>query len=78
MKCVCKEPFSIDVYDDNGFWTEKTTTVQKGEEYEVTESDFRLIGGDVRLDNDGSWLELSKERFERHFEIVEEEKDRAD
>ncbi len=73
MKCVCKEPYTFSVYDDDGFWTEKTTTIHKGDKYDVSESDFRLIGGDIRLDNDESWIELSKERFDRHFEIVEEE-----
>lgn len=71
--CICKEPFTLDVHDDNGFCMEETMIIHKGDKYQVTESDFRLIGGEIRLDSDDSWIEISKEKFDRHFDLIEGE-----
>ena len=74
---LCTEGFSIDLVDDDGFFTGKYDEVQKGSLWELQEDDYRLVGGSdtVRLKGvgpaNGMWLEIVKERLEMCFEEVE-------
>jgi len=72
-KCICKEPFEVDCCDDDGFSTEKTMQVKKGERFSVEDGAFRLIDGEVRLVSDSAWLEISKSTFDEHFDTYEED-----
>lgn len=67
----CKKPFCVEKYDDDGFVIENDDVViDKGKIYELDESGNTIIGGEVHLDSvdDGSWLEITKERLEEYFE----------
>lgn len=74
---ICTEGFSIDLVDDDGFFTGKYDEVQKGSLWELQEVDYRMVGGSdsVRLNGvgpaNGMWLEITKERLEMYFEEVE-------
>ena len=69
---ICIEDFDIDIYDDDGFWTEKSKPIQKGTLFELDDSKFRLIGAQdsIRLTNKTDWIEISKEHFDRLFKEV--------
>lgn len=71
-KYRCIKEFVVGCYDGDGFRIEnKEKVVNKGEIYELDESESTIIGGDVHLDGeDGSWLELSYESFAELFEKV--------
>lgn len=74
----CIKSFCVDRYDDDGFLIENDTVViEEGKVYELNESGYMTIGGKdhVHLDNvdDGSWLEITKERLEEYFEVLEAE-----
>jgi len=71
--CICKKSMTVNVHDDDGCYTEESMTINEGDKFQISESDFRLIGGDVRLDSDDAWLELSRAKFDQHFDVVEEE-----
>ncbi len=47
--------------------------IVKGRIYELVESGYTVLGGEVRLDavDDGSWLEITKEDLEECFESME-------
>lgn len=67
----CKKPFCVEKYDDDGFVIENDDVViDKGKIYELDESGNTIIGGEVHLGSvdDGSWLEITKERLEEYFE----------
>ena len=70
---ICTEGFSIELVDDDGFFTGKYDEVQKGSLWELQEDGYRLVGGEdtVRLKGvgpaAGMWLEIVKERLEMYF-----------
>ena len=67
----CKKPFCVEKYDDDGFLIENSgVVIDEGKIYELEESGYTIIGGEVHLDSvdDGSWLEITKERLEEYFE----------
>ncbi|MDO5391006.1 MAG: hypothetical protein Q4F24_07980 [Eubacteriales bacterium] len=67
-KYKCKKSFSVDSYDADGFLIPNNEKiVEEGEVYELDESERTIIGGEVHLDNlaDGSWLEITREHFDR-------------
>jgi len=70
MKYICVEGFAVEMFDDDGFSEDEYTTVEVGDEYELSESPFRIVGrsDSVRLEGrDGNWLELTQEHFARYF-----------
>lgn len=71
----CIKSFCVDNYDADGFLIENSSTViEEGKIYELDESGYTMIGGEVHLDAvDGSWLEITKERLEEYFELLEVE-----
>ena len=68
----CKESFTLEMFDDDGFDTGEIGTIEQGAIFQRSEDDFRCIGGEVRLDNFGRWLEISEESLAMHFEEVED------
>ena len=74
MKVRCVEPFLIKRVDDDGRLTEKNDRIHAGEEYKVSTSAYRFVGGPdtVRLESAHGWLEILPETFEKYFETVEE------
>lgn len=73
----CIKSFCVDNYDADGFLIENSSTViEEGKIYELDESGYTMIGGEVHLDavDDGSWLEITKERLEEYFDLLEVER----
>ena len=75
MKYVCTEGFCVEMYDDDGFPTDRYLDVEVGEEYETDDSNFRLIGSkdSIRLESEnGNWLELTPDYVSRFFSPAED------
>lgn len=72
MKYKCVKAFTLDTYDDDGFYVDGYMEIEVGEVYEV--ENVKIIDGDIHLDgvNVNRWIEISKEMLEKHFEEVEE------
>ena len=73
---ICKETFQMNMFDDDGFDMEEVMCIEQGAMFQRTEDDFRLIGGEVRLEgitaDEGTWLEISEETLAEYFEEVTE------
>lgn len=69
----CIKGFSLEKCDDDGFTIEgEYTIIEKGSTWYIPEDeDYRLIGGEIRLEEDKPneihWIEISKETLEEHF-----------
>ena len=76
MKYICKEGFSVEEYDDDGWPTDKYMNIEVGEVYEVNDDWHRIAGGydSVRLENNenGNWLELQQATIDKYFELKQE------
>jgi hypothetical protein len=67
----CIEPFSIQKYDeDENIVENEEIQVHSGSEW-FWEKDRIASMGEVRLDNDTNWLEISKEMFTSYFRKME-------
>ena len=65
--------FSLELYDDNGFIIENEyTDINRGSIWYIPEDeDYRLIDGEVRLENEEmDWIEITKETFKNNFELM--------
>ena len=67
FKCI--ENFTVPRVDGDGFETSKDFHVKRGTIWNLPEDEnYRLVGGDVRLENDDmGWIEISDYRFQNHF-----------
>lgn len=73
MKYICTEDFSLQMYDEDGFIMEgKLLNVYKGDIFSSNESNFRVLGTEIRIENDTTWLELTAADLARYFSTVEE------
>ena len=73
MKYICTEDFSLQMYDEDGFIMEgELLEVHKGDIFSLNESNFRVLGTDVRIENETTWLELTAADLARYFSAVEE------
>ena len=73
---ICKKALSIEMFDGNGFSVEEILDIQKGEKFQSSDDRFRCVGGPdtVRLDSDdGTWVEISRETLNEHFEETPKE-----
>lgn len=72
----CKKGFSIEKCDDNGFTIpNKYYTINEGEVWSIDKDERnKFLGGEIRLTKDikrgFSWMEISKETLEEHFQKV--------
>ena len=70
----CIEDFYVDIVDGDGF-TEKQDgmRIRKGSMWKIDEEAVNIMGTDIHLEEltGMNWLELSKERLNRCFRIVE-------
>ncbi|MTI49476.1 MAG: hypothetical protein FH761_16710 [Firmicutes bacterium] len=68
----CIKGFCLEICDDDGFTIEgESMVVKEGSEWHIpSDKDFRLIDGEVRLENNENWIEISKERFEKCFAVI--------
>lgn len=75
-KYKCKNEMIIEVVDGDGAIIDNEYSfIKKGSVWELDNSDFRVCDGEVKLLNfedfeDGiySWIEMSYEDLEKHFE----------
>ena len=73
MKYICTEDFSLQMYDEDGSIMEgELLEVHKGDIFSLNESNFRVLGTEVRLENEKTWLELTADDLARCFSAVEE------
>lgn len=72
MRYKCVKAFTVDTYDDDGFYSDGYMEIEVGEVYEV--GNGKIIDGEIHLDgvNVNRWIEISKEMLEKHFVEVEE------
>lgn len=71
----CIKGFLIEICDGDGFTIENEyMDINKGTIWQIPEDkDYRLIGGEVRLENDElGWIEITKEHLEKHFKLISE------
>lgn len=68
MKCI--NGMLIEKCDGDGFFIpNKYFTVKDGSYWSIDESKDRIVGGEVRLENEKhQWIEISKEHFEENFQ----------
>lgn len=70
---ICKKELMLETFDDNGFDTGEYLAIEVGEIYQRTDEEYRLIGGEVRLDNKRRWVEISEETLAEFFEELAED-----
>ena len=80
-KYKCKENLCIEIYDDDGFSTERYDLIQKNSIWQEDPYDmYKICDGPktVRLESVDPqilyWLEIAKEDLESYFTEVENEK----
>lgn len=70
MRYKCIKEFSVDEYDDDGFYTGKTVYVDAGTIWEEN-SHRDIIGGDIHLDQIAErytrWVEIARETLAMNF-----------
>ena len=71
-KYRCIKRFYLDSYDGNGFvLNEEGLVVDRGSTWILQEDSYRFIDGEIRLEQeDGTWIELSKETFAEIFKEI--------
>ena len=72
-KYKCINEMMIEVVDGDGAIIDNEYNfIEKGSVWELDDSDFRVYDGEVRLlnleDDRYSWIEISYEDLEKHFE----------
>lgn len=71
--CRCIKEFVVEVCDGNGFPVDgEYTDIPKDSLWCYPEDkDYRITGGEIRLEHEQyGWIEISKEYFNEHFEII--------
>jgi hypothetical protein len=64
----CINGFFILLCDDDGFTVENDDfEIKEGSKWTIPDDQFRLIGGDIRLEGLDGWIEISKETLENNF-----------
>lgn len=71
-KYIVTKDFRIPKYDEDGCITDDFIIVEKGKSFERSEEEGNIIGGEVRLDSDNTWLEITEYRFKKYFGEVTE------
>ena len=75
-KYECIKEFKVDYYD-NDHYEEKGSNIELGSIWiiEDEKDTLRMIGGEIRLirdvENEYSWLEISKDTLEEHFKLID-------
>lgn len=70
MRYKCVKAFTVDTYDDDGFYINEYMEIKAGEVYEV--GNEKIIDGELHLDgvNVNRWIDISQETLNEHFEEV--------
>lgn len=70
----CIKSFAINTVDDNGFTLDdEQFVIPVGSLWDLPEeSEYRFIGGEVRLESDEyGWIEMPEDDLKERFEIVQ-------
>ena len=80
MKYRCKETLYVDGFNDDGFEIGYEIDISVGEEFQRQDGPFRVLGesDSVRLTNENTWLEISQDTLDEHFELIDEERPGTD
>ena len=75
VQYICKSTFSVDKYDEDGNEPIGDATIHKGDIFELSESPYRIIDGEVRLvavdgTEECDWLEISRETLNTCFDKI--------
>lgn len=71
MKYQCIDNFALPLCDENGYITDDYMDVEKGSVWNLSEDKYRFCAdkNSIRLEsNNGRWLEITKNDFEKYFE----------
>lgn len=68
----CINQLVVEKCDGDGGFTEEFLKVEIGDTFERSNEKTRFIDGEIRLDNEYSWLEIDKETLDYYFEEVTE------
>ena len=61
------------MYDEDGVIVEgELLEVHKGDIFSSNESSFRVLGTEIRIENETTWLELTAADLARYFSTMEE------
>lgn len=72
MKYICTKDFSLQMYDEDGSIREgELLEVHKGDIFSSNDNNFRVLGNEVRLENETTWLELTAADLALCFSAVE-------
>lgn len=64
----CIESFVIDIVDGDGFTIEESgDLVEEGSIWEINEEAINILDADIHLENENSWIEISREILEQCF-----------
>lgn len=71
----CVKELQVECYDDDGHFTEETTTIEVGSVWIDEEDDFRMIDGEIHLikkidEKMCNWLEICNETLSECFEYI--------
>ena len=69
----CVEGFLIERCDDDGCTIENTyEEIKSGSIWFTPEGDknYRFVGGEIRLESENQWIEITKEHLERYFKEI--------
>ncbi|MGD6876917.1 hypothetical protein [Bacillus infantis] len=73
-KYECIEEFELVEYDDGGYPTEDTMTIEAGSLWEKDEeNEYRIISGSESLrlvQENGNWIEIYFDKFKKHFKEI--------
>ena len=64
-KCICD--FSVNKVNEDGFSDGGYEFIEKGEVFEFDTSTYRIVNGEIRLENDNHWIEIPKDNFKKYF-----------
>lgn len=71
-KCKCIKECQFEIFDDDGFSTDKCQVVNIGTIFNIVDNPFRLVGDKdtIRLENDTDWLEITPKSFHKYFKEI--------
>lgn len=68
----CIKGFVVDICDGDGFRIEEDgMVIEVGEIWTTDDEGVNILGCDIHMENETSWLEVSKEELEKYFEVIE-------
>lgn len=71
-KYKCIKGFVVDICDGDGFTVEESgMVIEEGDIWETNEEAVNVLGTEVHIETENSWIELSQEELDKYFEAIE-------